>query len=176
MNPRSIALWSVSLALTLAGCESPGTAPRTEAGADIRLSADVAGTAIDALVVTVTAAAMTTPLVFNIPVVNQVAQGTIRIPPGAARTIDVQAFDALGNVIMEGSKTIDVSPGQNPPVSIPMVAKSGQVTITVTLGAVGVVVAPPSATLAVAGTVQLTATITAADGDLLPRGGRVGDH
>ncbi len=156
---------AIMAAVLVIGCDPPSE-PRI-ATTQIRLSADVSGTPIDVLVVTVTAVDITSPLIFNIPVQNQVAQGTIRVPPGAARTIDVQAFDALGNVLFEGSKTIDVSPGQNPPVKIPMVAKGGQVTIMVTLGPVSVVVAPPSASLAVGATQQLTATITAADGELL---------
>jgi hypothetical protein len=166
MNSRSILLCTFGLALTLAGCEPP-TTPRGADRAAIRLSADFSGTTVTTVVVTVTASDITTSLVFNIPVVNQVAQGTIRIPPGAARTIDVQAFDTDGNVIFEGSRTIDVQPGQNPPVKIPMVSKGGSVTITATLGPVSVVVSPGSAPLAVAGTVQLTATITAADGEIL---------
>lgn len=166
MNSRSILLCTIGLALTLAGCEPP-TTPNGADRAAIRLSADFSGTTVTTVVVTVTASDITAALVFNFPVVNQVAQGTIRIPPGAARTIDVQAFDTDGNVIFEGSKTIDVQPGQNPPVKIPMVSKGGSVTITATLGPVSVVVSPGSAPLAVAGTVQLTATITAADGETL---------
>jgi Big-like domain-containing protein len=167
MQPfRMVAAAGAVAALAVAGCERGPTAPG--AAAAIRISAPVAGTAIDQLVVTVTASDIATPLVFNIPIANQVAQGTIHIPPGAARTIDVQAFDALGSVIFEGSKTIDVRPGQNPPVSIPLVAKAGQVTIIVTLGPVSVVVQPTSVSLPASGTVQLSATVTAADGEVLP--------
>ena len=162
-----VALW-VGLALTTSCADRQQvTGPSGENLAQLRISAVVVGTTINVLVVEVTAADITTPLVFNIPIVNSVAQGTIDIPPGAARTITVRAYDVDGNLTHEGSKTIDVKPGQNPPVSIPVVARAGQVAITVTIGSVSVVVNPASATVALGQTLQLTVTIVAANGDVL---------
>jgi Tol biopolymer transport system component len=167
MNRTALAA-SLSLITALAaGCQLPIDQWDRQGMSELRITAMVAGTPINALVVTVTAADITTPLVFNLATQNGVAQGTIRIPPGLQRNIDVQAFDSDGNVVAEGSKTIDVKPGQNPPVSIPMVSKAGQVTITVTLGPVSVVVQPAAATVPVASTLQLAVTITAANGDVL---------
>src|SRR3989442_1370806 len=98
---------AAGLALSTA-CELPLTRPTAGSMAELRLTAVVAGTSIAVLVVEVEAADIATPLVFNIPIVSNVAQGTIRIPPGRARTITVGAFDSDGNLTHVGSKTIDV--------------------------------------------------------------------
>ena len=148
-------------------CELRPTGPSTQELAELRVSALVAGTPIDLLVVRVTATDIPTPLVFNLPVQNGVAQGTIRLPPGIKRMITVDAYDTDGDITAEGIKTIDVKPGQNPPVSIPLVSKAGQVTITVTIGPVSVVVQPTAPTVQVGATLPLAVTITAANGDVL---------
>ncbi len=148
-------------------CELRPTGPDRQQLAELRVSALVVGTPIDLLVVRVTATDIPTPLVFNLPVQNGVAQGTIRLPPGIKRMITVDAYDTDGDITAEGIKTIDVKPGQNPPVSIPLVSKAGQVTITVTIGPVSVVVQPTAPTVQVGATVPLSVTITAANGDVL---------
>src|SRR6266581_225302 len=163
--------WTAACALAgvvlSSSCEVRPTGPSTQELAELRVSALVAGTPIDLLVVRVTASDIPTPLVFNLPVQNGVAQGTIRLPPGMKRMITVDAYDTDGDTTAEGSKTIDVKPGQNPPVSIPLVSKAGQVTITVTIGPVSVVVQPTAPTVQVGATVPLSVTITAANGDVL---------
>src|SRR5439155_1743859 len=145
--------WTAACALAgvvlSSSCELRPTGPSTQELAELRVSALVAGTPIDLLVVRVTALDIPTPLVFNLPVQNGVAQGTIRLPPGIKRTITVDAYDTDGDITAEGIKTIDVKPGQNPPVSIPLVSKAGQVTITVTIGPVSVVVQPTAPTVQV---------------------------
>ena len=136
--------------------------------AQMRVTASVAGTDIATLVVRVSAPDISVPLVFNLTVNGGTATGTIKMPPGEARTINVKAYNTVGDVTAEGTKTINVEPGnKNPPLSMPMIAKSGHVDITVQLGAVSIVLsgAPPS--LNVAGTAQLAATITAPNGDVL---------
>ncbi len=163
--------WTAACALAgvvlSSSCELRPTGPSTQELAELRVSALVAGTPIDLLVVRVTATDIPTPLVFNLPVQNGVAQGTIRLPPGIKRMITVDAYDTDGDITAEGIKTIDVKPGQNPPVSIPLVSKAGQVTITVTIGPVSVVVQPTAPTVQVGATVPLSVTITAANGDVL---------
>ncbi len=159
--------WTAACALAgvvlSSSCELRPTGPDRQQLAELRVSALVVGTPIDLLVVRVTA----TPLVFNLAVQNGVAQGTIRLPPGTKRMITVDAYDTDGDITAEGIKTIDVKPGQNPPVSIPLVSKAGQVTITVTIGPVSVVVQPTAPTVQVGATLQLSVTITAANGDVL---------
>ena len=107
------------LALLIGACERPLPTDGTEATTvPLRITAVTVGTPISTLVVQVTASDIPTPLVFNLSVVNGVASGTIKIPPGPARTIAVTAMDAQGNVTHEGSATLDVRPGQNPPLQI----------------------------------------------------------
>src|SRR5881296_2848755 len=106
---RFAALAAVVAPLTLMACNpdkiSNGGGP--ELG-EFAVTANVVGTPIATLVVTVTAADIATPLVFNLTVHDGTATGTIKLPPGAARLITVEAFDSNGDVTHEGHKTIDV--------------------------------------------------------------------
>lgn len=164
---RATRLVGFSAGLSLAlSCIEPGPTG-LDALAEVRVSAVVAATTIDVLVIEVTAPDITAgTLVFNLRTFQGVATGTIRLPPGPARTISVRAFDSDGQQTHEGSKTIDVRPGQNPPVSIPVVARAGQVDITLVVAAVSVVVQPSAVTVAVGNSTTLTATITAPNGDV----------
>lgn len=140
------------------GLPGPGT-PNTQ----LRITALVVGTPIDLMVARVTAADIAVPLVFNLPVTDGVATGTLRIPPGPARTITLEAFDALGNVTHEGSVTLDVHPGANPPVNIAMLPRSGDIPVTATLAEFSVLVSPASAALPAGETLQFSAQILDAD-------------
>jgi hypothetical protein len=153
------------LGLVLSCSERAPTGP--DALAEVRVSAVVVATTIDVLVIEVTAPDISPgTLVFNLTASGGVAQGTIRLPPGPARTITVRAFDSDGQLTHEGSKTIDVRPGQNPPISIPVVARAGQVDVTLFVGPVSVVVQPSGVSIAVGNTTTLTARITATNGDV----------
>ncbi len=157
-------------AVLTAACESPSAPHHADiADVPVRITAVTVGTPISILVVQVSAADLPASLVFNLAVVNGVASGTIKIPPGAARTIHVTAVDDQGDVTHEGSATIDVRPGQNPPVQIKLAPKSGQVPISVTFGNFGVVVSPPSATIDVAAKtpLQLAVTVTDVNGQVI---------
>ena len=155
------------LALLVGACERPLPTDGTAAMVPLRITAVTVGTPISTLVVQVTAADIPSPLVFNLTVVNGVASGTIKIPPGPARTIDVTALDAQGNVTHEGSATIDVRPGQNPPLQIKLAPRSGHVPITVTFGNFGVEVTPPATTICVQATLQLVVTVTDVNGNAI---------
>ena len=134
--------------------------------AQMVLTASVVGTPIATLVVEVTAPDIAVPIVFNLTVVNGVATGTLKMPPGEDRVITVRAFDSFGEITHEGTKTVDVQRGNgNPAVSMPMVARSGHIDITIQIGPVSIVVTPPAATIAAGSTVQLDAAITAPNGD-----------
>jgi hypothetical protein len=123
------------------------------------------GTGVATVVITVHAADIQPPLVFNLALQNGIATGTIRVPPGASRTVSALAFESDGAIAYEGSVLLPlVERGRNPPVSIPMVPRSGQVPITVQIGPVSMVVSPATAYLSPGQTLQLTATITAAGG------------
>lgn len=133
----------------------------------LRITASVVGTPIATLVVTVTAADISGPLVFNLSVENGVAAGTIKVPPGPARYIWVTAMDGDGNVTHEGGVTVDVRPGQNPAVSLKLTPRSGHVPIIVTFGNYGVEVTPATASIAIGDKVQLAATVRDVDGQVI---------
>jgi hypothetical protein len=126
--------------------------------------ANLSGTAIATVIVNVTAADIPAMLVFNIPVVNGVASGTITVPAGSNRTITLRAFDAGGIETHEGSTTVNIQPGTNPTISITLLPLIGDVPITVTLGSFTVTLQPPSLALAPNDTATLTATVLDANG------------
>jgi hypothetical protein len=177
MQPdRACATWSIragvaALVLVGAACESRSpTGAGGSAAVPIRITAVTVGTPISTLIVDVTAPDLSTALVFNLEVVDGIASGTIRIPPGEARTIEVTAVDDQGEVTHDGSATIDVRPGQNPPVQIVLRPRSGHVPITVTFGNYTVLVTPAAATIDATATadLQLTATVIDVDGQDIP--------
>lgn len=132
----------------------------------IRVTANTSGTPINTLVVQVTAADISTPLVFNIVSQGGVATGTIKVPPGTGRTFTVQAFDTGGQITHEGSATIDVNAGNNnAALNISLGPRSGHVPVTVTFGAASVIVSPAGDSVMVDSVLQLTATVIDADGD-----------
>jgi hypothetical protein len=163
--PRSptVTAGAVALALALAGCgaEAPGSAAPE---GTLVLTVAAVGTPIAELVLEVTAADIAPPLVFNLAVENGTAATTVAIPAGAARRLAVLAFDSTGAVTHEGVVTVDVVPGPNPALAIPLTPRPGQVPVTVHVGAVAVSVNPPAASVAAGATVQLAATVTAAGG------------
>jgi hypothetical protein len=152
------------LLLLLSGCGDHTTEPRQEL-ASLVLSANVSGTSVSTLVVTVSAADIPASLVFNLAISGGVAAGTLQVPPGSARTFLAQAFDASGALIHEGSATVDVQRGVNPPLTIVLLPRAGEVPITVRLGSFSVVVSPASFLLEPGVQLQLSASITDANGD-----------
>lgn len=164
---RWAALALAGLLAAAAACSGDATGSRPGDEALLQVSANVSATPINTLVVEVTAADIPNPLVFNLEVQNGTASGTIKMPSGTARTITVKAFDSSGQITHEGSVTLDVDNGQNPPVSISLGPRSGHVPVTVTVGDHSVTVSPSTATVAAADSVQLTATVTAAGGGTL---------
>lgn len=164
---RLRAVFATAVLAAAAACsgDATGLPPGTEAS--LQISANVSATTINTLVVEVTAPDLANPLVFNLQVQNGTASGTLKMPPGNSRTITVKAFDSSGQVTHEGSATLDVDNGQNPPVSISLGPRSGHVPVTVTVGDHSVTVSPASATVSAGGTVQLAATVSGAGGDPL---------
>ena len=157
--------WAVlALAAAVAACSGDSTGSQPGADAQLQVSANVSATPISTLVVEVTAPDIANPLVFNLEVQNGVASGTLKMPSGESRTITVKAFDSSGQVTHEGSVTLNVGNGQNSPVAITLGPRSGHVPVTVNVGDHSVVVAPASATVAVADSVQLTATLSGPGG------------
>jgi hypothetical protein len=140
---------------------SPGAVGLRDGGlATLVIRADVSGTSVATVVVGVAAPDIPTTLVFNIPVANGVALGTITIPAGSNRAITLRAYDAGGVQTHEGSATLNVQAGTNPAISLVLRPLTGDLPITVTLGSFRVAVTPSANALANGATVQLSAAIT----------------
>ena len=172
-SPRPVVtrLVIVSLLLALAACGDDPAGPDTPGDlASIRVSANVSSTPIDLLVVTVSAPDIAVAPVFNLPVNNGVASGTVRVPPGNARQFSVTAFDASGEITHEGSATRNVQRGQNPPLAIPLTPRSGQVPLTISFGDFSVVVTPAAQAIDLTEetSLQLTVIVTNAEGAAVP--------
>jgi len=127
--------------------------------ASLEIRADLAGTAATLVTVQVSATDIDPPLLYNLPVTNGVASGTLSVPAGSARTLLVRAYDQSGIETHQGSTTIDVAPGTNPTVTMRLTPLNADQPITVTIGSVVVTVTPGADTLAVGATAQLAATI-----------------
>jgi hypothetical protein len=153
-----------ALVLPLATCRE-GVGPLGEANARFTVAVNVSGTSVTIVVVDVTAPDITTPLVFNLEVSGGMATGTLRLPAGADRTFTATAFDAVGVLTHEGQVTLDVVRGPNPPVTIPMLPRNGQVPIEITFADILIVLEPASATLSQGETIPLTANITTSTGN-----------
>lgn len=154
-----------ALALAAAGCVGHVVGPADPG--NVVISVAVVGTPVATVTVEVSAPDIDPSLVFNLTIDNGSASRTISIPAGAGRTLTARAFDSTGAVTHEGSIVVDVSPGPNSAVSIPMVPRPGQQPIDVRIGPVVVALSPATATLDVGQTLQLTATVTASNGDVL---------
>ncbi len=133
--------------------------------ATLVVRADVSAAAVASLVVEVTAPDITTLLVFNIPIANGVASGTITLPAGSGRRITMHAFDAGGVETHRGSVTVSIRSGANPTISLVLSPLAGDAPINATLGSFVVTVTPAADTLPIAGTGVLTATIIDANGN-----------
>jgi Bacterial Ig-like domain (group 2) len=128
------------VALGAAACTDSPTGANGGAVAELGFSLDLSGTSVTAMAVQVTASDIPEPLVFNIPVSNGTASGTIRVPAGAARTITVLAYDDDGHLTHQGSRTVEVLEGANNTVAISLMPLTGDVPITVNFGSLVITV------------------------------------
>jgi len=134
---------------------------------ELQINAVVNSPTVSTLAVTVTAADLSDPFVFNFELVNGTATGTITVPAGGRRTITVRAYDVSGIETHEGQVLVNIRPGPNPAVRITLRPLNGQQPIVIVLGSFTVTVAPPAATLFVGQTLQLAATVTDVDGTVV---------
>lgn len=111
------------------------------------------------VVVTVTGARIDPALVFNFPVVNDTARGTVTLPVGTARTLVAQAFDASGIQVLRGERTFDVAAGANAAVVVVMTALTGSVPVTAVIGNVTLTLTAAAASVRAGSTVALTAEV-----------------
>ena len=148
---------SFALAAVVACSHDGGVQPPVESS--LIVTANLSGTAVATVVVEVSAPDLTTPQLFNIPIVNSVASGTITLRAGSDRTITMRAYDAGGTETHTGSVTIDVRAGTQPTISMVLQPLTGDVPIQVTLGSYIVTVSQPPNSLGVGETMQLTAVV-----------------
>src|SRR3990172_2294019 len=143
------AAWVVALGACLS---RDVTEPRGDDRAiTLLVRADVSASGVAVVAVEVTAPDITTPLVFNIPIANGIASGTITLPAGSNRTITMRAFDAGGVETHRGAVTVNIQPGSNPTIALVLAPLAGDVPIDVTLGSFVVTVTPGGDTLPIGG-------------------------
>lgn len=168
MKGKHFAYVGVVLACLAAAtsCTQSVDAPPSGGQATLHLTADLSGMSVATLVVEVSAPDIPTTLVFNIPITNGVASGTITVPAGSDRTFTLRAFDAHGVEIQIGSVMVSIQAGTNPAISIVLSPLAGDVPIHATLGSLSVTVSV-APTLAAGDTTTLTASIKDQDGNPL---------
>ncbi len=151
--------------LGAASCSDPSLQPsRLLQPAELQIRASLAGTSASTLVVTVSASDIQPPLIFNVNVVNGTAAGTIAVPAGADRLVLVRAFDGSGILTHEGSRRVDVRPGENPALSISLIPLIGDQPIDVRIGNFVVQVTPGNELIAKRHLLALSALVTDLDG------------
>lgn len=128
--------------------------------ATLTIRADISGTSVVTMVVEVSAPDIPTAVIFNIPVTDGLASGSITVPAGSNRTVTLLGYDAGGVETHSGSVTLNIQPGTNPTLAVVLQPLTGQLPIHATLGSITVAVAPALDTLAIGNTVPLTASVT----------------
>jgi hypothetical protein len=168
---RASGLALTSVALILINCSEPPTLPPAPLSR-LAISANVSATTVTTMVVTVTGPGIGVPLVFNLAIDAQgVASGSIAIPAGANRKIELDAFDVTGIKTHHGERIIaEIRPGNNAGVSIVLLPLAGNQPVTATLGAVTVTVmpSPMTVTIGVANAVTVTAVVRDKDNAIVP--------
>lgn len=119
------------------------------------------------VVVTVSGARIDPPLVFNFPVVNDTASGTMVLPVGSDRLVVGQAFDSAGVEVFRGQRTMNVAPGANAAVVLVLSPLTGSVPVTAVIGNVTLTLTSASASVRAGGTVALTAEVRDELGDVI---------
>lgn len=174
MNNRQKRTRKLVLVLSLSlmsGCERPPTNPSLlEGQASLFVLANVPPTLVNTLVVEVTAPDIITPLIFNLPISDGLASGTIVIPIGYDRTITILAFDFRGTETHRGSATVDILDSQNPTLSIRLLPLIGEIPIDVSVGSFLVIVEPTDAVLQISETVQLNVIVIDSEGYVIEGG------
>jgi uncharacterized protein YjdB len=142
--------------------------PRHDA-ADMEISVSLANAPnITQVRLRVTAADLPDTVRVSLSIESGVASGSVVVPAGMQRTFTLQAFDGADILRYQGSATIDVIPGSNPPLTIVMRPfVPGTVPITGTVGTYAVVVTPSEATLAPGARLRLTAILADPHGDVV---------
>ena len=154
----SPAVFALTLLVAQGSCTDQ--APVSTGEATLSVGINLAGTMVQTVVLDVSGPGIPTTLVFNIPIVNGSASGTITVPAGSNRTITLRGYDIGGVETHTGSLTVTIQPGTNAPMSVTLTPLTGDQPITATLGSFTVTVTQqPTGSLPVNGTKQLTAVV-----------------
>src|SRR6059036_3897502 len=147
----------VAAAALVAACETGPTPPPTSPPAQLHLTAVVSAATITNIVVTVSAADISPSLVYNFPVANGVATGTLTVPTGSDRQFRISAFDVAGVETHRADTTITVQSGSNPPLAVTLTPLTGSQPIVVTISGLRIEVQPTDTSLAVGTSAQFRA-------------------
>jgi hypothetical protein len=137
--------------------------------ATLRLTVDLASAPVEMLVAEVSASDLEQPLVFNVPISDGRASGTLKLPAGADRQLTLRAFNVAGDETHRGEAMLQVRAGENPAVEITLLPLHGDQPIEGVIGSVVVEVDPPSAEMEEGNTLTLTARVLDGDGQELDR-------
>jgi hypothetical protein len=154
--------------LLLAGCvDSPVETGTPPGHARLALNAAVTATSAS-LVVEVTGPGIDVPLVFNLPVADGVASGSVDVPVGSSRVFSARLYDAGGTETHRGQVTTAVSPGTNAAISMRLEPLTGEQPIDVVISSYTVIIVPPSAPAIIGRPLQMRAIVKDADGNEVP--------
>src|SRR6266566_3409809 len=142
-------LTGVAAATVVMACEKSPTTPPPTQPAQLHLTALVSASSVTSIVVTVSAADISPSLVFNFPVSNGVAAGTMTVPVGSDRHFRISAFDAGGIETQRADTTITVESGSNPPLAVTLTPLTGSQPIVVTIASLRIAVGPADTTILV---------------------------
>jgi hypothetical protein len=163
---RSSGLLLATVALTLVACERPTDPPIDPEPGRLAVSANVTAMNIETMVVTVTGPGIDKALVFNMEIKTEtdgrkVASGTILIPAGSDRKLELDAYDLNQIKTHHGEKTISaVKPGSdNGSLSVVLLPIAGGQPVTAEFGIYVVTITPASWTPIVGGQQTFTATV-----------------
>src|ERR1051325_234043 len=152
-------LAAAAVAAFVAACEGEPTPPPTSPPAQLHLTAVVGAATITNIVVTVSAADISPSLVYNFPVANGVATGTLTVPTGSDRQFRISAFDAAGVETHRADTTITVQSGSNPPLAVTLTPLTGSQPIVVTISGLRIEVQPTDTSMAVGTSAQFRARV-----------------
>ncbi|HEY0016107.1 MAG TPA: hypothetical protein VGC13_07295 [Longimicrobium sp.] len=155
--------------LLLAGCTDtpvePGGVPEGHARLLLNATASVSAAT---LVVQVTGPGIGEPLVFNLPVVDGVASGSVDVPVGSSRVFSGHLYDAGGTETHRGQVATAVRPGTNAAISLRLEPLNGSQAIDIVISSYTIEIVPLAAPPIVGRTVQVRAIVRDADGDEVP--------
>ena len=162
---RKVALSCVGACVTLvlACSDVASVTDPTSDTAHLAVAVSLAGASeITAVHLHVSAPDLTDTLRTALTLENDQAVGTAVVPAGAGRTFVLRALDAEAVVRYEGSATVDVVAGTNPPLTIVMTPTQpvGEVPITGHIGGFVLAVSPTLDTILVGERVRLVPTVT----------------